>query len=409
MKMKKFLILMAFIVVISHLTTNVFAQELLKLAIPLPLTGTQGKFGEIEKRSYEIAMEEINAAGGIKGKKLLLDFKDSQDKPDVSKSIVEKLIDVEKQPLILGEYSSSCCKASAALAEEKKVPYLVVTGAADEITQMHYRYVFRMNPPNAYYPSGLMSFLQQVVKPATMAIVYESSDFGASGAEDMVKQAEKAGIKVVVKEPYTRETVDYVQFEIKFVPNLMPILAKVKAAKPEVIYMVSYAVDAVRLMQEIKKLGIDAKLYAGGAAGFAIPEFIQGAKEAAEYVVTATLWSPRLAYPGAREFAEKYKRRFGEDPSYHGAEAYSAIYVIKDVLERATTWKPEDIRVALEATNLMTAFGPIKFENKEGYTNQNFMTTLVEQVLKGQFEIIWPEKFASKQYVYPTPKWSERK
>jgi len=407
--MKKFLVLMAFIVVISHLTTNVFAQELLKLAIPLPLTGTQGKFGEIEKRSYEIAMEEINAAGGIKGKKLLLDFKDSQDKPDVSKSIVEKLIDVEKQPLILGEYSSSCCKASAALAEEKKVPYLVVTGAADEITQMHYSYVFRMNPPNAYYPSGLMSFLQQVVKPATMAIVYESSDFGASGAEDMVKQAEKAGIKVVVKEPYTRETVDYVQFEIKFVPNLMPILAKVKAAKPEVIYMVSYAMDAVRLMQEIKKLGIDAKLYAGGAAGFAIPEFIQGAKEAAEYVVTATLWSPRLAYPGAREFAEKYKRRFGEDPSYHGAEAYSAIYVIKDVLERATTWKPEDIRVALEATNLMTAFGPIKFENKEGYTNQNFMTTLVEQVLKGQFEIIWPKEFASKPYVYPTPKWSERK
>jgi branched-chain amino acid transport system substrate-binding protein len=409
MKMKKFMVLMVFIVVISHLTTNTFAQEILRLVIPLPLTGTQGKFGEIEKRSYEIAMEEINAAGGIKGKKLLLEFKDSQDKPDVSKSIVEKLIDIEKQPLILGEYSSSCSKALAALAEEKKVPYLVVTGAADDITQKHYRYVFRMNPANAYYPSGLMSFLQQVVKPATMAIIYESSDFGASGAEDMMKQAEKAGIKVVVKEPYTRETVDYVQFEIKFVPNLIPILAKVKAAKPEVIYMVSYAVDAVRLMQEIKKLGIDAKLYAGGAAGFAIPEFIQGAKEAAEYVVTATLWSPRMAYPGAREFAEKYKRRFGEDPSYHGAEAYSALYVIKDVLERATTWKPEDIRIALEATNLMTAFGPIKFEDKEGYTNQNFMTTLVEQVLKGQFEIIWPKEFASKQYVYPTPKWSERK
>lgn len=407
--MKKFMVLMAFIVVISHLALNVFAQESLKLVITLPLTGTQGKFGEIEKRSYEIAMEEINAAGGIKGKKLLLDFKDSQDKPDFSKSLVEKLIDVEKQPLILGEYSSSCSKALAALAEEKKVPYLVVTGAADDITQKHYKYVFRMNPPNAYYPSGLMAFLQQVVKPATMAIVYESSDFGASGAEDMVKQAEKAGIKVVVKEPYTRETVDYVQFEIKFVPNLIPILAKVKAAKPEVIYMVSYAVDAVMLMQEIKKLGIDAKLYAGGAAGFAIPEFIQGAKEAAEYVVTATLWSPRLAYPGARDFAEKYKRRFGEDPSYHGAEAYSALYVIKDALERAITWKPEDIRVALEATNLMTAFGPIKFEDKMGYTNQNFLNTLVEQVINGQFEIIWPEEFATKKYVYPLPKWSERK
>lgn len=407
--MKKFMVLMAFTLLISLLTVNAFPQESLKLAIPLPLTGTQGKFGEIEKRSYEISMEEINAAGGIKGKKLLLEFKDSQDKPAFSKSIVEKLIDVEKQPLIFGEYSSSCSEALAALAEEKKVPYLVVTGAADDITQKHYRYVFRMNPANAYYPSGLISFLKQVVKPATMAIVYESSEFGTSGAEDMVKQAEKAGIKVVVKEPYARETVDYVQFEVKFVPNLRPILARVKAAKSDVIYMASYAMDAVMLMQEIKTLGIDAKLYAGGAAGFAIPEFIQGAKEAAEYVVTATLWSPRMAYPGAKEFAEKYKRRFGDEPSYHGAEAYSALYIIKDVLERATTWKPDDIRDAMKATNLMTAFGPIKFEDKEGYTNQNFMDTLVEQVIKGQYEVIWPEEFASKKYVYPIPRWSERK
>jgi len=406
--MKKLVGLIAFYLLIGFFTVNVSAQESIKLTIPLPLTGSQATFGQIEKRSYEIAMEEINAARGIKGKKILLEFEDSKGKPEISRSIAEKLIDVNKQPIIFGEYSSSCSEALAELAERRKVPYMVVTGAADDITQQRYRYVFRMNPTTAYYASGLMSFLKKVVKPATIAILYESSDFGISGAEDMSKQARKAGIKIVLKEPYDRETIDYVTYDIRPVPDVRLMLAKVKASNPDVIYMVSYAMDAVEIMRELQSRRIDARLYAGGAAGFAVPDFIQGAKDAAEYVVTSTLWSPWSNYPGAREFAEKYKKRYGDYPSYHGAEAYSALYVIKDVLERARTWKPEDICTAMKTTNIMTVFGPIIFEDKEGYTNQNFMDTLVMQVIGGQYEIIWPEKSASKRYIYPIPRWRDR-
>jgi len=386
------------IFVLGLFTSHLLAQDVLKLGIPLPLTGTNAKFGEIEKKSYEIAMEEINAKGGIKGKRVVLEFEDSQGKPEISRSIVERLIDVKKQPVIFGEYSSSSSKAVAAVAEERKVPYLVVTGATDDITQQKYKYVFRMNPTNAYYATGFMSFLKEVVKPKTIAILYESSDFGTSGAEDMVKQAQKAGMKVLVKEQYEKGAVDF-----------KPILSKVKAARPDVIYMVSYVMDAALLMRQIKELRIDANLYAGGAAGFAIPEFIQNAKEASDLVVTATLWSPQVAYPGAREYAEKYKKLFKNYPSYHGAEAYSALYLIKDVLERAKSWKSDDIRTAFKATNMMTAFGPVKFEDKEGYTNQNFMDTLVMQVISGKHETIWPAKYASTKYVYPIPKWRDRK
>jgi branched-chain amino acid transport system substrate-binding protein len=376
---------------------SLFAQEP-KFSIPLPLTGTNAKFGEIEKNSYEIATEEINAAGGIKGKKVVLEFEDSQGKPEVSRSIVEKLIDVKKQPIIFGEYSSACSKAIAAVAEERKVPYLVVTGATDDITQQNYKYVFRMNPTNAYYATGMLSFLREAVKPTSIAILYESSDFGTSGAEDMVKQAVKFPMKLLAKEQYEKGAVDF-----------KPILSKVKAARPDMIYMVSYVMDASLLMRQIRELRIEASLYAGGAAGFAIPEFIQSAKEASEYVVSATLWSPQVAYPGAKEFAEKYKKRFGDYPSYHGAEAYSALYIIKDVLGRAKTWTANDIRDAMKVTNMMTAFGPIRFEDKEGYTNQNFMDTLVLQVINSQFETIWPQKYASKKYVYPIPRWRDRK
>ena len=379
-------------------TGNLIAQEMVRFSIPLPLTGPVAKFGEIEKNSYLIALEEINAAGGIKGKKVALEFEDSQGKPEIARSITEKIIDVKKQPVIFGEYSSSCSKAVAAVAEERKIPYLVVTGATDDITQQNYKYVFRMSPSNAYYASGLLSFFKEVVKPTSIAVLYESSDFGTSGAEDMVKQAEKFPMKVLVKEKYEKGAVDF-----------KPILSKVKSERPDVIYMVSYVMDAALLMKQIKELRIDAKLFAGGAAGFAIPEFIESAKDASEYVVSATLWSPQVAYPGAKEFAEKYKKLYKDYPSYHGAEAYSALYIIKDVLTRAKSMTPDDIRAAMKPTNMMTAFGPIKFDDKEGYTNQNFMDTLVMQVINGQHETIWPLKYASKKYNFPIPRWRDRK
>lgn len=396
--MKRLSLFVALLFVIGLSPVTVYAQNVLKLGIPLPLTGTNAKFGEIEMKSYEIAKDEINAKGGIKGKKVVLEFEDSQGKPEVARSIVERLIDVKKQPVVFGEYSSSCSKAIAAVAEERKTPYLVVTGATDDITQQRYKYVFRMNPTNAYYATGLMSFLNTVVKPKTIAILYESSDFGTSGAEDMVNQARKYGMKVLLKEQYEKGAVDF-----------RPILSKVKSERPDVIYMVSYVMDAALLMRQIRELRIDAKLYAGGAAGFAIPEFVQNAKEASELVMTATLWSPQIAYPGAKQFADKYKKLYKDYPSYHGAEAYSALYIIKDVLTRAKSWKSNDIRAAFKATNMMTAFGPIKFEDKAGYTNQNFMDTLVMQVIKGKHETIWPQKYASAKYVYPIPKWRNRR
>ena len=231
-----------------------------------------------------------------------------------------------------------------------------------------------------------------------MAILYESSAFGTSGAEAMAADAQRLGIKVLLKEKYEAGSLDF-----------KPILSKVKAANPDVLFMVSYVMDASLLMKQIKELRVDMKLFAGGAAGFAIPEFITNAKDAAEYVISATLWTPQLKYPGAKEYAAKYKARYKDYPSYHGASAYSAIYVMKDALERAKDWTPGSIRDALKTTNIKTAYGPIRFQDKEGYQNQNFHETLVIQVQKGEFETVWPKDHASKPYIYPIPAWKTRK
>jgi branched-chain amino acid transport system substrate-binding protein len=396
--MKQFSLAMVFLFLFSICAMPVLAADTFDLVIPLPLTGKPAKFGEIMKKSYEMAAEEINAKGGVKGKKIALSFEDSNGKPEIARSIVEKLIDSKKQPIIVGEYTSSCAKAVASVAEERKTPYLVVASADDDITQKNYKYVFRQNQVNAHYGDAVVDFLKTVVKPKTIAILFESSAFGTSGADAMEKDAASFGAKVVLKEKFETGAIDF-----------KPLLSKVKAAQPDVIYTVAYANEAQLIMKQAKELRIDAKLYAGGAAGFAIPEFIKGAQDAAEYVVSATLWTPQLKYPGAREFADKYKAKYNDYPSYHGASAYAALYVTADALNRAKDWTSDGIRDALKATNLKTAYGPVKFEDKEGYQNQNFHETFAIQVQKGEFETVWPKSQASKPYVYPVPSWKDRK
>jgi branched-chain amino acid transport system substrate-binding protein len=397
--MKRLSLALVLLFVLSLSAALLYAADTFDLTIPLPLTGKQAKFGEIMKRSYELAAEEINAKGGINGKKIVLSFEDSSAKPEIARAIVEKLIDVKKQPIIVGEYTSSCAKAVAAVAEERKTPYLVVASADDDITRQNYKYVFRQNEVNDHYADALVSFLKEVVKPKTMAILYESSAFGTSGANAMEQDArKKLGANVVLKEKFETGAIDF-----------RPILSKVREAQPDVVYTVSYANEAQLLMKQAKELRVDAKLYAGGAAGFAIPEFIDGAKDAAEYVVSATLWTPQLKYPGTREFAEKYKAKYRDYPSYHGASAYAALFVVKNALEHARSWTPDHIRTALKATNMMTAFGPITFEDRDGYQNQNFMPTLALQVIHQEFQTIWPEQIASAHYVYPVPTWRERR
>jgi len=396
--MKQMSLAVVFLFLFSICAVPVLAADTFDLVIPLPLTGKPAKFGEIMKKSYEMAAEEINAKGGVKGKKIALSFEDSNGKPEIARSIVEKLIDSKKQPIIVGEYTSSCAKAVAAVAEERKTPYLVVASADDDITQKNYKYVFRQNQVNAHYGDAVVDFLKNVVKPKTIAILYESSAFGTSGADAMEKDAPAIGAKVVVKEKFETGAIDF-----------KPLLSKVKAAQPDVTYTVAYANEAQLIMKQAKELRIDAKLYTGGAAGFAIPEFIKGAQDASEYVVSATLWTPQLAYPGAKEFAAKYKAKHGDYPSYHGASAYAALFVAADALNRAKDWTQDAIRDALKATNLKTAYGPVKFEDKEGYQNQNFHETFAIQVQKGEFETVWPKAHASKPYVFPVPAWKDRK
>jgi branched-chain amino acid transport system substrate-binding protein len=366
------------------------AQETIKVGIVLPITGGQAKFGEIEKNSFEMALDEINGAGGIKGKKLEFLFEDDTGRPEVARSAAEKLITKDKVVMLGGGYGSSETFAIAGVAQQNRIPFLVNTGSDDKITEQGWEYIYRLNPPVSEYPQALESFLTEVVKPQTVVILFENSNFGTSGSKSFKETCDKLGFKVVMAEGYEKGGVDF-----------KPLLVNVKKVNPDLVYMISYLMDASLLMRQSMELRLGPKVFVGGAAGFTLPEFPQNAGKASEKVLSATLWYQTLPYPGAKEYYDKFLKRFNKDTEYHGAEAYAAAFVIADALKRSKDLSADEIRKALGATDMMTVFGPVKFISYDKKINQNKLPTYLVQWIDGKLELVWPKDKASKPYAYP--------
>ncbi|MEW6031435.1 MAG: ABC transporter substrate-binding protein [Bacillota bacterium] len=362
------------------------------IGVPLPLTGVQAVVGQVKRNAYEMAAEEINAGGGVDGRPLVLLIRDTGGEPGSAAALAEEMITGSGVTFLIGEYSSAASLAVAGVAQKYGVPYLIDSAAADGITQNDWRYVFRLNPPAGLLALGLTGFLKEVVKPRAVAIIYESGEFGASAARAMRNWCWENWIDVPVYQSYDPGIDDFT-----------PILARIKGSRPDVVFMVSYLMDASMLVRQARAQGVTARLFAGAAGGFALPEFILEAGPAAEHVVAVAPWAPTLRYPGTAEFAETYRARYGQYPTYHAAQAYAAVHVAADVLERAASTDPERLRVALVDTGLMTVFGPIRFESFGKYKNQATMNPVILQVLGGRHETIWPPEVATAAYVFPDP------
>ena len=172
------------------------AQEVIKVGIILPLTGEKAKFGEIEKNSFVMALNEINKAGGVKGKKIELLFEDDTGKPDIARAAAEKLISKDGVVMLGGGYGSSETYAISGVAQQKKMPFLINTGSADDITEKGWNFVFRLNPAVSEYADAAESFYKEVAKPKTAVILYENSLFGTSGSKDADKTLKAMGVQV---------------------------------------------------------------------------------------------------------------------------------------------------------------------------------------------------------------------
>jgi branched-chain amino acid transport system substrate-binding protein len=171
-----------FVLLITGLfsTTSALAQGI-KVGVILPLTGKLAHPGEIERDSFLMAMEEINAAGGIRGRMIDLIMEDTASRPEMGRLAVKKLISKDNVIVLGGGCSSPVTYEAAALAQEEKIPFVINTASADKITEEGWKYVFRLNPPANEYPRTLALFLKEVARVKTAAVLFEDGPFGRFG------------------------------------------------------------------------------------------------------------------------------------------------------------------------------------------------------------------------------------
>jgi len=370
----------------------------IKVGVPLPLTGRHAPFGEIIKNSFVLAADDVNAKGGVRGGyKLELLFEDSRSDVQAARTVAEKLINQDKVVMLTGQYSSVETFPTTQMVQQYGIPFLVSTAAADEITQQGWKYIYRMVQPASEFDDGLKDFFEKVAKPKSLIILYENTLFGTSTAAAMKEWAEKNRVTVAMYEPYDAGSPDY-----------RPLLLRAKEKKADVIYMVSYLLDAVLLMRQAKEVDLNPQAFAGAAAGFSILPFIKGAGEVAEHVLSSTMWEASVPYPGAMDYLKGYVAKYGSPPSYHGAQGFAAVYVVADILNRAASLSPDDITKSMAATDMMTMYGRIRFESYGKFTNQTKLPTFVIQVQKGKFVTVWPKDVATAPASYPTPPWAKR-
>jgi branched-chain amino acid transport system substrate-binding protein len=354
-------------------------------------------YATMMKNSFEMALGVINKEGGINGLPLRLEYANDQGKRKPGEKAVKDLATNVGAVMLVGGYQSSNTIYMAKMADRLNKPFLICTAADERITQRKWRNVYRLNAPATEYAKGLEDFLLKKIRPKSMSIVYENSPYGTGLAMRMMWFCRENDIDIRGIEPYHKERA---KREVIGSEYFQRVLEPVKNDPPDVIYMVSYLKDAILLVKKIRESKINS-LLCGGAGGFTSQKFVKKAGALANQLTTATLWTRQLQYPGIKEYYEQYINKHKTPPDYHGAEAYSALLVAADVLQRAESFRPESIRAALDKTDLMTPFGPVKFTSYGKFERQNSLPTQVIQIINGKFECIWPEALATANFTPP--------
>ncbi len=359
-----------------------------KIGVINSITGPEAPIGEDLSNGIKLALEDLKA----KGVEVEVVWEDDTGKPQVGISALEKLATRDNVAGVVGAYTSAVTSAVAKSAERYKVPLVNPVASKEEITRQGYKWVFRVSATTADYASVLLDMATSFGQPKTIAILNENTDFGTSGARSAKEYADKKGIKVVFNESYSKGSPDY-----------RSTLVNVRNSKPDLVFMVSYVADAILLMRQSRELGLSPQAFLGAGAGFANSQFAKET-DVSHGIFSSTQWTKAVAWPGAKEFAEKYEKRYGKPASYHAATAYTAMWILAQEAQKAGGDR-EKLRGQLEKGSWDTIDGQVKFADYEGYTHQNKHQMLVEQIQGGKFVTVWPKELAMGKAIWPFPGW----
>lgn len=350
--MKKLgIIVMAVCVAALGMAGALEAADKIKIGFNAPLTGFAASDGKSSSEGAKLAVEQINAAGGINGKMLELVIYDDQAKAAQSIPIASKLIGQDKVVIgVSGSYSGPT-RSAAGVYQEAKIPYISAYAIHPDITRAG-DYVFRTSFLGEVQGRGGAKLIGNVIGKKRVVMITLQNDFGKSLAAGFKEAASNYGIKIV----------NEYQYSIKD-RQFGPIVAKVKADKPDAIYASGYYFTAGPLVSQLRAAGITVPII--GQEGYDSQKFIEIAGKAAEGVIITTSLDRDSDVPETKDFIEAFEKKAGFKVDMVAASAHTAIMVVADALKRAGTSDPKALRDAIAKTDLKVSTGTIKF-NKLG-------------------------------------------
>jgi len=379
-----------------------YAQDMVRIGAVLPVTGKESKIGSAYKQATELAVKEVNDAGGLTvgGKKVKVDLSLLDDTSDAAKSaqLVEQLITQTKVHAVVGGYGSQLVQAQSVVPERYGIPYISGGAGATSIYGRS-KWVFGTLSPVEHLAATQMDFLQSLVTagklkaPLSIALITEQTEHGndyAKGVKEYVA-AHKNGWSVPLEQ----------KFEL-YTPDFRPLLGRVQAAKADLFMADAHLEDFISMQRTYAQMGLRNQMLTYGARG----ADVSGRKSlgaASDYIFASGWWSDLLPYPQVKAVYTRYKAATGVEPQWYHAMAYETVRALLVAIEKAGSLDPEKIRAALAQLRLTDSIVPggVLYFTKTGQADLPFVVT--QNKPAGKVDLVWPKDDRTGEPVAPIP------
>ena len=352
-------------------TPGVFGDTIL-LGEVGSLTGSEATFGISTRNAIELAINEVNAAGGVKGRKIEVRVYDNQSKPEEAAQAANRLINQDNVLLILGEVASSNSMAMAEKAQPAKVPMISNASTNPKVTEIG-DYIFRVCFIDPFQGYVMAKFAHDNLKFNKVAVLRDLGSAYSQGLADVFERKyTEMGGKIIARETYTKGSTDF-----------RSQLTAIKRASPDAIYIPGYYNDIGLIARQARELGITATLMGGD--GWDSEKLFELGGSAVEGSYFSNHYSPDDPNPRVQKFIASYKKAYGSVPDSLAALGYDAAMVAVDAIKRAPSFDRAAIRDAIAQTkNFHGVTGSITLDEKRNATK----SAVVLQVGKGQTKYV---------------------
>ena len=331
----------------------------IKIGMVYELTGNTASYGTSAANGAKLAFKEINASGGVLGKQIQIVSADNKGEPSESANAMSKVISQDKVVAVTGFTVSSCGIAASAVAEANKIPFVAAATVNpkvtfDERTGKVKDYTFRACFIDSFQGTVGANFALNGLKAGKTAIMTDSSSDYSKGLTEIFRSTYvKAGGKIVAEESYLQKDQDY-----------KPILTKIKAQNPELLYIPGYYEDVGKIIKQARELGMTIPVL--GADAWDSPVLVEmGGAQPLNNTYFTNFYSIEDKNPVSNAFVEAYKKEYGQTPDSMAAMGYDAAKLLVDAIKRADSTDAKKIKEALTATkNFISVSGEMSLNDR---------------------------------------------